>query len=75
MFDKDGSGRITKSEMESALISLGMETDKQRYCIRGSQRDVVYLGWPIASSYMSPNAGGGVVGFQPMSTVVHLEPK
>jgi hypothetical protein len=32
MFDKDGSGRITKSEMESALISLGMETDKQRYC-------------------------------------------
>ncbi len=26
---------------------------------RGSQRDVVYLGWPIAPSYMSPNAGGG----------------
>jgi hypothetical protein len=26
---------------------------------RGIQRDVVYLGWPIASSYMSPNAGGG----------------
>ncbi len=25
---------------------------------RGSQRDVVYLGWPIASSLMSPNAGG-----------------
>jgi len=24
----------------------------------GLQRDVVYLGWPIASSYMSPNAGG-----------------
>ncbi len=26
----------------------------------GSQRDVVHLGWPIASSYMSPNAGVGV---------------
>ncbi len=25
---------------------------------RGLQRDVVYLGWPIAPSYMSPNAGG-----------------
>ncbi len=25
---------------------------------RGLQRDVVYLGWPIAFSYMSPNAGG-----------------
>ncbi len=24
---------------------------------RGLQRDVVYLGWPIAPSYMSPNAG------------------
>ncbi len=27
--------------------------------IRGLQRDVVYLGWPIAPSYMSPNVGGG----------------
>jgi hypothetical protein len=26
--------------------------------IRGSQRDVVYLGWPMAPSYMCPNAGG-----------------
>jgi hypothetical protein len=25
---------------------------------RGLQRDVVYLCWPIAPSYMSPNAGG-----------------
>jgi hypothetical protein len=25
---------------------------------RGSQRDVVHLGWPIARSFMSPNAGG-----------------
>ncbi len=26
---------------------------------RGSQKDIVYLGWPIAPSYMSPNARGG----------------
>jgi hypothetical protein len=26
---------------------------------QGLQRDVVYLGWPIAHSYMNPNAGGG----------------
>ncbi len=26
---------------------------------RGFQRDVVYLGWPIAPTYMSPNAGVG----------------
>jgi hypothetical protein len=26
---------------------------------RGSQRDVVNQDWPIASLYMSPNAGGG----------------
>ncbi len=37
---------------------------------RGPQRDVVYLGWPIASSYMSPNAGGG--GLQCLSPWVKL---
>ncbi len=35
----------------------------------GSQRDVVYLDWPIVFSYMSPNAGEGgegvVAGSQP----------
>ncbi len=36
---------------------------------RGSQRDVVYLGWPIARARMR---GGGS---QPMSTAVHMEPK
>ncbi len=36
---------------------------------------VVYLGWPIAHSYMSPNAGGeGVAGSQLMSTAVHRSP-
>ncbi len=38
--------------------------------LRGSQGDVVYLGWPIAPSSMSPIAGS-----QPMSTAFHLEPK
>ncbi len=30
---------------------------------KGSQRDVVCLGLPIATSYMSPNAGGGGVAW------------
>jgi hypothetical protein len=39
---------------------------------RGLQRDVVYLGWPIAPSY-EPNCGGrgGAAGFQPMRTNVY----
>ncbi len=43
---------------------------------RGLQGDVIYLGWPIASSYMSPNPGGGwwVSGAQPMSTAVYRSP-
>jgi hypothetical protein len=41
--------------------------------LRGLHRDVVYLGGPIAPSYMSPNAGGrgGVAGSKPMTTAVH----
>jgi hypothetical protein len=37
---------------------------------RGSQRDVVYLGWSIGPSYIIPNASGRgeVAGSQPMST-------
>ncbi len=38
---------------------------------KGSQRDVVYLDWPIALSYLSPNAGGGE-GFQFLSQWVQL---
>ncbi len=41
---------------------------------RGLQRDVVYLGWPMAPSYMSPNAGRGNWGSQPMNTAVHRSP-
>jgi hypothetical protein len=35
----------------------------------GLQRDVIYIDWPIAPSFMSPNAGS-----QPMSTAVHRSP-
>ncbi len=43
--------------------------------IRGLQRDVVFLDWPIApyTVYTSPNAwGGGVAGSQPMTKAVHI---
>ncbi len=29
------------------------------HSVRGLRRDVLYLGWPIAPFYVSPNAGGG----------------
>ncbi len=41
---------------------------------RGLQRDVVYLGWPIASSYMSPNWGEGGGRVQGLSQWVPLSP-
>ncbi len=45
------------------ISSLHKETPRRRITvrvvIRGSQRDVVYLGWPITPSYMSLNRGGG----------------
>ncbi len=47
--------------------SIGMV---QRPLLRESQTDVVYLGWPIAPSYMSPNAGGG--GLRGLSQWVQL---
>ncbi len=47
-------------------------------CTQGVTNDVVFLGWPIAHSYMSSNAGWGggegVAGSQPMSTAVHRSP-
>jgi hypothetical protein len=36
------------------------------------QRDVVYLGWPVAPSYLSPNAGAGVGGLRGLSQWVKL---
>jgi hypothetical protein len=41
--------------------TTGLVSDTATAASRLSQRDVVYLGWPIAPSYMSPNAGGGGV--------------
>jgi hypothetical protein len=38
----------------------------------GSLRDVVNLGWPIAPSYMRPNAGGGKGGFACLSQWARL---
>ncbi len=48
--------------MNSGLISTS----------RGLQRDVVSLGWPIAPSYMSPNAGGGGGALRGLSQWVQL---
>ncbi len=40
---------------------------------QGSQRDVVYLGWLVVSSYMSSNAGGsGVSGSRPKYSCAHV---
>ncbi len=39
---------------------------------QGLQRDVVNLGWPIAPSYMSPNAGSGGGGLRGLSQWVQL---
>ncbi len=45
---------------------------------RGLQRDVVYLGWPIAPLVFGPKCGGGggggVARSQPMTTAVHRSP-
>ncbi len=41
------------------VATLALSVGGYRSQPRESQRDVVYLGWPIAPSYMSPNAGGG----------------
>ncbi len=50
-----------KRERAEGRQKRGIQTRDDRLAkawIRGLQRDVVFLGWPIASSYMSPNAGG-----------------
>ncbi len=44
--------RIGHDSSKPFLVVLG----------RGSERDVVYHGWPKARSYMSPNAGWGCFG-------------
>ncbi len=58
-----------------AISCLYLAADHMHICIagiRGLQRNVVYLGWPIAPSYMSPNAGEwrGGCGVSALSTAV-----
>jgi hypothetical protein len=56
----------------SSIFSYGYSNrDKfsARGAPRGLQRDVVNLGWPLAPSYVSQNAGGG--GWAAMSIAVH----
>jgi hypothetical protein len=55
-------------------ILAGFSTNISFYA-GGYKRDVVYLCWPLAPLYTSPDArgmGGGVTGSQPMSTAVHI---
>ncbi len=43
---------------ETTMYSIFIEVHAVLFSIRGLQWDVVYLGWRIEPSYMSPNAGG-----------------
>ncbi len=65
-------------QLENSLCLHGMIMGISYIIPRGLQRDLVYLGWPTAPSYMSPNAGGGgeLRGSHPMSmsTAVHRSP-
>ncbi len=66
----------SQQELSSPISSRSsLHAHQGKGSVRGSQRDVVYLGCPIATSNMSPNAGGGEgcgVGSQPMSLYVQL---
>ncbi len=60
-------------------IKIKLMDKRKRNWSRGSQKDVVYLGWPIATSYMSEileskrqNAGGA--GYHWLCTAVRMEP-
>ncbi len=72
---------ICKKDEEKFMDMFEQLKDHVNLRPGGLPRDVVYLGsigWPIASSYMSPNAGGGgssvlggelrLAGSQPKST-------
>ncbi len=73
-----GHLRSGPGQRTSGFAHVSKMTEETRLCfcpLRGLQRDVVYLGWPIAPSYMSPNAGEGgelrPAGPPPMSSAVH----
>jgi hypothetical protein len=64
---------LTVTQLRPSSIFSHGHSNRDKFSARGAprglQRDVVNLGWPIAPSYMSPNAGGG--GGAAMSTAVH----
>jgi hypothetical protein len=55
-YSRSKSGRTTS---HSESIEWFVEDKAVLRSYQGLQTDVVYLGWPIAPSYMSPSAGGG----------------
>ncbi len=64
--------KLTEQKNTKIIRKTGLSYGMGFIPARGLQRDVVYLGWLIEPSDMSPNAGGrgGVAGSQPMSTAV-----
>ncbi len=57
-------GYLCRATSFSRIFLFGNKCDLQHLRtvsknLVGSLRDVVFLGWPIALSYMSPNARGG----------------
>ncbi len=77
--DRANRGKANRSqivrfinEIEGMIIVLSAPSQKGPYVvIRGSQRDVVHLGWPIATSYTSPIAGEGLRGLSNEYSCVH----
>ncbi len=61
----EGEGHLNRWMDMTAIIAITIY-------LRQKDR-IVYLGWPIAPSYMSPNAGWGWRS-QPMSTSAHRSP-
>jgi hypothetical protein len=53
-----GSGGTADPQLFQCPGTLREPAASEKEQGRGLQRDVVYLGWPIAPSYMSPNAEG-----------------
>ncbi len=48
---------IATGVFDSSLRRKGLKQP-----LKESQRDVVYLGWPVSPSYISPNVGEGCCG-------------
>ncbi len=66
--------RVKSQTREARILGTSRQENLTHLTIV-AWRDVVYLGWPIAPSYMSPNAGeGGIAGPRPMRTAVHRNP-